>query len=163
VSATFMYSRYVEGISYQAASAAQRVSDIGVIAAGWRYRDAGSLDHTDISGATLGTFHPRDYVAEVGWGQAIYDLSDSEVDVNMGVAARWIHSDYLLHADGYSGDIGIQSRVYSGPYAYDLAATAQNMGRGHAAPEADLALPGGRRPVQQRPLRGHRRGVRHGD
>ncbi len=127
-SADFMYSTYVEDISYQSGVAAQRISDTGVIAVGYRYRDIGNITNTDISANTLGTFHARDYVGELGWGQSILDLSDSEMDVSMGVVARWVHSDYLLHADGYGGDLGIQSRIYKGAYTYDLSIVAQNMG-----------------------------------
>ena len=129
-SATFMYTPYVAGINYQSAEVAQRISDTGVLAGGFRYEDYGSINNTDLAGNTLGTFNPRDFVTEVGWGQNIYDLSDSEVDVTMGVALRWIHSDYLLNADGYSGDLGAQGRFYTGPYSYDLSAVAENMGVG---------------------------------
>lgn len=130
LSATFMYSRYVQDITYQSAAVAARVNDTGVFAAGWRYRDIGLIDHTNLAGDNVGTFRPRDYVAEAGWGQSIYDLSDADMDVYMGIAGRWIHSDILQHADGYAGDIGIQSRLYVGQYAYDFGFVAQNMGLG---------------------------------
>lgn len=129
-SASAMGGDYVAGIKYGALYAAQRVNDASVLGAGVRYRDVGQIAQTDLAGNSLGNFHPRDYVAELGWGQSIYDLSDSEVDVKMGVAARWIHSDYLLHANGYVGDIGIQSRFYTGHYNYDLGFAAQNIGVG---------------------------------
>jgi hypothetical protein len=129
-SATFMYTPYVADINYQSVEVAKRVSDTGVLAGGFRYQDYGSINNTDLAGNTIGTFHPRDFVSEVGWGQNIYDLSDSEVDVTMGAAMRWIHSDYLLNADGYDGDLGAQGRFYTGPYSYDLSAVAQNMGVG---------------------------------
>lgn len=140
-SAGLMYSKYVEDISYQSASLAQRVNDSSVIAAGWRYRDIGSIDHTDISGNALGTFRPRDYVAEIGWGQSIYELSDSEADITMGVVARWIHSDYLLHADGYGGDLGIQSRFYNTRWPLDAGFAVQNMGRGQKFDKERDTLP----------------------
>lgn len=140
-SAGFMYTRYVEDITYQSASLAYRLTDSGVLAGGWRYRDIGTIDHTNLAGDHLGSFHPRDYIAEAGWGQSIFDLSDSDVDINMGVAARWIHSDILLHADGYSGDIGLQSRFYSGRYAYDFAFVAQNMGIGQKFDKTRDTLP----------------------
>ncbi|MBI5631158.1 MAG: PorV/PorQ family protein [Elusimicrobia bacterium] len=141
ISATFMYSRYVQDITYQSAAVAKRVSDNGVLAAGLRHRDIGEIDHTDLAGRTVGTFHPRDYVIEGGWGQAIYDLSDSEMDISMGVAGRWIHSDYLLHGDGFGGDIGILSRFYSGRYIYDVAFVAQNLGQGQKFDQVRDTLP----------------------
>lgn len=132
LSAAFMYTNYVADIAYQSGVVAKRVNDVGVIAGGFRYLDAGIVQHTDISGNDLGTVRPRDYVGELGWGQSVYDLSDSEVDVNIGVAGRWHHSDYLLHADGYSGDIGVQARFYHGSYAYDFAFVAENIGLGQS-------------------------------
>lgn len=140
-SAAFMYSRYVADISYQSAMAAGRLNDLGVIAGGIRYRDIGSISNTDLAGNSIGTFHPRDYVAEVGWGQSVLDLSDSEMDVTMGVVGRWIHSDYVAHADGYGGDIGIQSRFYTSRYTYDLSFVAQNMGMGQKFDQVRDTLP----------------------
>ncbi len=140
-SATFMYSRHVEDISSHAASLAQRVSDTSVLAAGLRYRDIGSIDHTDDAGNTLGTFHPRDYVAELSWGQSVFDLSDSEVEVNLGATARWLHSDYLLQADAFATDFGLQSRFYGWRFPYTLAFVAQNMGKGQKFDQVRDSLP----------------------
>ena len=140
-SAGFMYTRYVADISYQTVQAAGRVNDLGVLAGGVRYQDIGSITNTDLSGTAVGTFHPRDYVAEMGWGQSILDLSDSEVDVTMGVAGRWIHSDYSMKADGFGGDIGIQSRFYTSRYTYDLSFVAQNMGMGQKFDQVRDTLP----------------------
>ena len=130
VSASFMYTRYVEDVTYQSGSYAQRLNDTAVIAAGFRYQDLGSITHTDTSDNDLGKFHPRNYVGELGWGQSVYDLSDSEVDIDVGASVRWIHSDLLEHADGYAGDLGVQSRFYSGRIPFDMAFVAQNMGMG---------------------------------
>jgi hypothetical protein len=140
-SAGVMYNRYVADISYQTIQAAGRINDVGVLAGGVRYQDIGSIAQTDLSGNQVGNFHPRDYVAEMGWGQSVLDLSDSEVDVTMGVAGRWIHSDYVLHADGYGGDIGIQSRFYTSRYTYDLSFVAQNMGMGQKFDQVRDTLP----------------------
>lgn len=129
-SASFMYSRFVEEISYQSMHGAVRLTDVGVLAGGLRYRDIGLVEHTDIGGNPRGTFRPRDYVAELGWGRSVLDLSDSDIEVAMGVTGKWIHSDYLLHADGYGGDVGVQSRFYGRRLTYDLAFAAQNLGIG---------------------------------
>lgn len=130
VSAQFMYSPYAADISYQSASYAQRVNDTIVVGGGWRYQDFGNIDRTDVNDQTLGTFHPRSYVVEAGWGQSIYDLSDSDADLAVGVAARWIHTDMVLNSDAYSGDVGVQARMYTPSNHYDLGASFQNMGRG---------------------------------
>ncbi len=121
---------HVADMSYQSASFAYRWNETVVLGGGWRYLDGGNIDSTDISGIKRGQFRPRSYVGEVGWGQTVYDLSDSEMELTVGATARWIHSAYLLHADGFGGDIGMQARFYSGPFLYDFAATVQNMGNG---------------------------------
>jgi hypothetical protein len=140
-SAGFMYTRYVADITHQAAHFAGRVNDAGVLAGGMRYRDFGKITHTNLAGNSLGSFQPRDYVAEMGWGQSVLDLSDSEMDVMMGVAGRWLHSDYLRHADSFSGDIGIQSRFYTSRHTYDLSFVAQNLGQGQKFDRIRDSLP----------------------
>ena len=93
LSATFLHARHVADISYSAGAVAHRINDASVIGAGIRYLDAGGITRTDINGLNTGTFNPRSYVAEIGWGQSVYDLSDSEMDVAMGVTAKAIRTD----------------------------------------------------------------------
>ena len=111
-SATFLHTQYIAGITYNAASVAGRVNDSSVVGFGVRYLDAGAITRTDINGQERGQFHPRSYLAELGWGQSIYDLSDSEVDVAMGVTVKFLHTDLLEHANAYAGDMGVHSRFY---------------------------------------------------
>ncbi|MFA6002723.1 MAG: PorV/PorQ family protein [Elusimicrobiota bacterium] len=130
ISTSFMYSRHVQDISYQSLSYAQRINPESVLGAGLRYQDLGSIRHTDDSANNLGDFHPRNYIAELGWGQAIYDMSDSEMSIDLGVTGRWIHSDLLMHASAFGGDIGLQSHMTGHAIEYDLAAAVQNIGVG---------------------------------
>lgn len=142
LSATFMHAQYVADISYDAGAVATRVNDSSVFGAGVRYLDAGSIAQTDVSGLSQGTFHPRSYVGELGWGQSIYDLSDSEMDVAMGVTARAIRTDLgLKTANGYAADFGIQSRFYSSVQTYDVALTIQNIGSGQRFDQVRDTLP----------------------
>ncbi|MBI4375948.1 MAG: PorV/PorQ family protein [Elusimicrobia bacterium] len=140
-SAAFTYNRLVADMSYQAAAAAQRISDGSVLAAGLRHRDAGDITRTDLAGNDRGSFRPRDYILDLGWGQGIFDLSDNDMDVLMGVAARWIHSDYGETADALAGDIGVIARFYTGLLPYDVGFSAQNMGRGQKFDKARDHLP----------------------
>lgn len=130
LSATFMHARYVADISYNAAAAAARINDSSVIGGGVRYLDGGAVDRTDINGLTRGTFTPRSYVAELGWGQSIYDLSDSEMDVAVGVAAKVIRSDFGETANGFASDYGLQARFYTAAQTYDVGVAVQNLGMG---------------------------------
>lgn len=129
-SATFLHTQYIADVTYQAASVAKRVNDTSVMAFGVRYLDGGAITRTDINGLTKGQFHPRSYLAELGWGQSIYDLSDSEVDVAMGVTIKYLHSDLLKHSNAYGGDFGLHSRYYGTTRTYDIAVAIQNMGVG---------------------------------
>lgn len=130
-SATAMHAQYVADISYDAGYYAQRLNDASVLGGGVRYLDAGSIPQTDINGFNVGYFHPRAYVGDIGWGESVYDLSDSEVDVAMGVAGHAIHTDLGdAKANGYAADFGVQSRFYGSAYTYDLAMAIQNAGIG---------------------------------
>ncbi len=142
LSTTFMHAQYVADITYEAVSYAQRVNDASVIGAGVRYLDGGTVPQTDLQGTQNGTFHPRSYVAEFGWGQSIYDLSDSEMDVTMGVAGKAIRTDLgLATANGYAADIGIQSRFFTTALAYDVAFAVQNIGTGQKFDQVRDTMP----------------------
>jgi len=80
-------NEYLAGIRLQYIAGAQRISDLAVVGAAVRYMDIGAIDGTDINGTASGQFHPRNYVSEVGWGQSIVDLTDSE-----GGTSRWASS-----------------------------------------------------------------------
>ena len=130
LSATFLHAQYVAGVTYNATSIAKRVNDSSVLAFGLRYLDIGAITRTDINGLDRGEFHPRSYLAELGWGQSIYDLSDSEVDVSMGVTVKYMRSDLVEHASAYGGDFGVHSRYYGNVWTYDMAVAIQNLGIG---------------------------------
>ena len=130
-SATGMHARYVADIAYSAAALATRINDSSVLGAGVRYLDAGSIVRTDVNGLDMGKFRPRTYVGELAWGQSVYDLSDSEMDVSMGASGRAIHTDLGgYEATGFAGDIGVLSRFYTAERTYDVGVAVQNMGSG---------------------------------
>lgn len=142
MSATFMHAQYVADVTYDAGSYAARINDASVIGAGVRYLDGGTVPQTDINGVDRGSFHPRSYVGELGWGQSVYDLSDSEMDVAMGVTARAIRGDLgLKTANAYGADFGIQSRFYTATIPYDIAAVVQNVGVGAKYDQVRDTLP----------------------
>ena len=142
LSTTFMHAQYVADITYEAVAYAQRVNDSSVIGGGLRYLDGGTIAQTDLNGTGTGSFHPRSYVAEVGWGQSIYDLSDSEMDVAMGVSGKAIRTDLgLATANGYAADIGIQSRFFTTALAYDVAFAIQNIGTGQKFDQVRDTMP----------------------
>jgi len=130
-SASFMFADYVAGITYNTLSYAQRVNDSSVFAGGLRYLNGGTIPQTDINGVSNGTFTPYDLVGEVGWGQSIYDMSDSQSDILMGVSAKVIRSSLGdATATGFAGDIGALAHLYTTERSYDLGFTLQNVGPG---------------------------------
>lgn len=141
LSSSLMYTPYMAGINYQAGEVAKRVSDTDIVAVGFRSQTYGSIPQTDINGNSLGTFAPRDSVAELGWGANIPDLSDNNIDMSMGVSARWIHSEIVQTANAYGGDFGVQARVYHGDSFYDFGITAQNIGQGTKFDQIQNVLP----------------------
>ena len=142
LSATAMHARYVADITYNAGAVAARVNDTSVMAAGGRFLDAGKIDRTDVNGLQTGVFRPTSYVGELAWGQSIYDLSDSEMDVSMGAAARAIQTDLGgYRAIGYAGDIGVLSRFYSAVRTYDVGMVVQNLGIGQRFDEVRDTMP----------------------
>jgi hypothetical protein len=154
LSATVLHAQYIADITYNAAAVAARVNDASVLAIGVRYLDAGSIARTDINGVGRGSFTPRSYLAEVGWGQSIYDLSDSEVDVALGVAAKYLYTDMVEKASGYGTDFGVQSRFYGSARTYDVSLALQNLGVGQRFDQVRDTLParlrfgGGVRPTK---------------
>ncbi|MFH1726475.1 MAG: PorV/PorQ family protein [Elusimicrobiota bacterium] len=130
ISAAAMHNEYFAGIRMQHFTYAQRATDTSVFGAAIRYMDVGEITNTDINGNTIGTFHPRNYVYEVGWGQSITDLSDAEREVSMGIGGRYFHSDLVAHADGFSGDVGIQAHYTDVYLPYHFGLVLQNIGQG---------------------------------
>ncbi len=153
-SATVLHAQYIADITYNAAAVAMRVNDSSVLAFGVRYLDIGAITRTDIDGHTLGEFHPRSYLAEVGWGQSIYDLSDSDMDVAMGVTVKYLRTDMVERANAYGGDFGVHSRFYGTAQTYDVSMAIQNFGIGQKFYKVRDSLPtrvrfgGGMRPIK---------------
>ena len=142
VSASAMYADYIAGITYNAASYAQRINDSSVLGGGVRYLNGGSVPQTDLNGQTVGTFTPSSYVAEFGWGQSIDDLSDSEMDLAMGVTARTIYTSLgTANANGYGGDFGVTSRFYTAATTYDVGFAVQNVGSGQRFDQVRNTMP----------------------
>lgn len=129
LSAVFMRAQYLEEVSYQYAAYAHRLSYDSVIAGSVLLTDIGSISQTDISGNTLGSFTPRDQVYTISYSKAILEFSDKDIDVSVGVSAKYIKSQIVHSAKAYAGDVGIMTYNFS-DIPYRLAVTATNMGGG---------------------------------
>jgi hypothetical protein len=141
-SASFMFADYVAGITYNTLAYAQRIDESSVLGGGVRYLNGGTVPQTDINGVSNGSFTPYDLVAEIGWGQAIYDMSDSQSDVLMGVSGKMIRSSLGdASATGFAGDIGVLSHLYTTERSYDLGLVVQNVGVGQKFDQVRDSMP----------------------
>jgi hypothetical protein len=129
LSAVFMRTQYVANISYQYAAYAQRLGYDSVIAASALLTDIGAIDETNISGDTNGSFTPRDEVYTLSYSKAILEFSDKDMDVSMGVSAKYIKSQILESARTSAVDFGVMTYNF-GDIPYRLAVTVTNMGKG---------------------------------
>lgn len=131
LSAVFMRAQYLDEINYQYAAYAHRLSYDSVIAGSVLLTDIGSITHTDISGDSLGTdsFTPRDEVLTLSYSKAVLELSDKDMDVSIGVSAKYIKSQIVDSAHSYAADVGVMTYNFS-DIPYRLAVTATNMGGG---------------------------------
>jgi hypothetical protein len=129
LSAVFMRAQYVADISYQYAAYAQRLSYDSVVAASALLTDIGAIDETSISGDTIGSFTPRDAVYTLSYSKAILELSDKDMDVSMGISAKYIKSQILESAHSYAADFGVMTYNF-GDIPYRLGVTITNMGGG---------------------------------
>lgn len=136
-----MHNEYLADIRFQYLSYAQRINETSVLGGAARYFDGGSIDNTDISGNKVGTFRPRSYVAEIGWGQTINDLSDAERDITLGVNLKYLNSDMIAHADGWATDIGMQAHYTDTLMPLNISAVLQNLGRGQKFEKVRDTLP----------------------
>ena len=140
LSAVFMRAQYLQNIGYQYAAYAQRLTYDSVVAGSVLLTDVGSIPETDISGNTLGSFTPRDQVYTISYSKAILEFSDKDIDVSIGVSAKYIKSTILNSAKAYAGDVGIMTYNF-GDIPYRLAVTATNMGGGLSYDQESNPLP----------------------
>lgn len=140
-SAAYMHHRYVADITFNYLAWARRVSDLSVVGASLRQMDAGDIPGTDISGNSVGSFRPRSYAFEAGYGQMIPDLADFEREVSLGVALRFLRSEMVAEANGYAGDVGIQAYYDNAYFPSRFGAVIQNFGRGQRFDRVRDALP----------------------
>jgi hypothetical protein len=129
LSAIFMRTQYVADISYQYAAYAHRLSYDSVLAGSILMTDIGSIDRTDVDGNSLGAFSPQDQVFTLSYSKAILEFSDKDMDVSVGVSAKYIRSKIVESATAYSGDLGIMTYNFAN-IPYRLGVTMTNLGSG---------------------------------
>ena len=131
LSAIFMSAKYVQDISYQYAAYAHRLSYDSVLAGSVFMTNIGAIDQYDIDGKQTGTgtCSPRDQVFTLSYSRAILEFSDKDMDVSIGVSAKYIKSQIVQSAHAYAGDLGIMTYNFTN-IPYRLGVTMTNLGSG---------------------------------
>jgi hypothetical protein len=95
----------------------------GGVAVGFSYFDAGSIDETESdAGATVGSFHPADGAASVGYGRQIRGWA-------MGLAGKFVTTRVVNSDSTFAVDVGLlapglwANRVHVGAAAKNLGGT----------------------------------------
>jgi hypothetical protein len=129
LSATFMRTQYLADVSYQYAAYAHRLTYDSVIAGSIFLTDIGAIDRMDMDGTKRGTFSPSDQVFTLSYSKAILEFSDKDMDVSIGVSAKYIKSQIVESAKAYAGDLGIMTYSFT-DIPYRLGVTMTNLGSG---------------------------------
>ena len=129
LSAMFMRTEYVDDISYQYAAYAQRLSYDAVLGVSIMMTDIGTIAGTDKSRNSIGSFNPQDQVFTLSYSKAILEFSNKDLDVAMGLNAKYIKSEIKEDAKSFAGDMGIMTFNF-GAIPYRIGVMVSNMGQG---------------------------------
>lgn len=140
LSAMFMRSEYVDDISYQYAAYAQRLSYDSVIGISFMMTDIGSIEGMDKSRNSIGSFNPQDQVFTLSYSKAILEFSNKDLDVSMGLNAKYIKSEIRDSATAFAGDMGIMTFNF-GAIPYRIGVVVSNIGKGLKYDQASDPLP----------------------
>jgi hypothetical protein len=117
-----MHSEYLAGISLDHSAFAYSDGKGSAFAVSLGYMNGGKSDRTDIAGADLGSFSPKDYSGSLSYASSLADG-----DVIVGGSAKFLRSTIVESADAWAFDAGVISKhkVMKG---LKLAAVVQNLG-----------------------------------
>lgn len=141
MSATFMQASYLEDMNYQYAAYAHRLNTYSVIAGSILMTDLGKIKKTDVNGTYNGeTFTPRDQVFALSYSRGIQELSDRDLDISMGVTAKYYSTKIVEQAAGVAFDMGVMG-YYFANIPYRLGFVMQNLGTGPKFDQERSPLP----------------------
>lgn len=129
LSAMFMRTEYVADINYQYAAYAQRLSYDSVLGISFMMTDLGTIEGFDPSKNPTGSFNPQDQVFTLSYSKAILEFSNKDLDVSMGINAKYIKSEIKEKATSFAGDMGIMTFNF-GTIPYRIGVVVSNMGKG---------------------------------
>ncbi|MDD4004725.1 MAG: PorV/PorQ family protein [Elusimicrobiaceae bacterium] len=141
MSATFMQASYLADINYQYAAYAHRLNTYSVLACSIMMTDLGKIKKTDVEGTYSGeTFTPRDQVFALAYSRGIQELSDRDLDISMGITAKYYTTRIVEQAAGVAFDLGVMGYYFSS-IPYRLAFMLQNLGTGPKFDQERSPLP----------------------
>ena len=118
-SLSVMHAVWVENITYDWASYAQKVENLGTFGAGIQYLNYGNITQTDATGLETGSFSPADLAVSLAYARKFKG-------VDLGVNVKYISSKITQTASAEAVDLGamyplMNERLW-------LGAAVQNMG-----------------------------------
>jgi len=126
-SVVLMHSAYLADTSFDYASYARHLRNIGTFGVSVQYMNSGEMNETNVSGQKTGTFRPYDIAVSMGFAAYVIGLNKfPEERWTMGASVKIIRSHIVKDDSTIAADIGILT-----PYIFDesmqIAMVAQNL------------------------------------
>jgi len=131
-SLSLMNAAWFEGISYDWASYAQKIENIGTFGIGVQYLSYGAITKTDDTGLDIGSFSPTDLAVSLSYAREFSRL-------NLGMNIKYISSTITKSASAGAIDIGAMYPLMDEKLW--LGAAVQNIGIGAEMQFIDKADP----------------------
>ena len=110
VSLMFMHANYLADISFDYLAFGHKKNNFAFGAA-LSYMDAGDIQQTDVSGNSMGTYKPRDYVGIISMAMKTSSpFSNDEGFFSIGINAKILKSYIIEQANTFAFDIGILNK-----------------------------------------------------
>lgn len=126
-SAMFMHASYLADISFDYLSFARSNGSVAFGGA-MAYLNGGEVEHTDVSGNSLGSYRPSDYAGTLAFAADLGVLGAEEGRLEAGVSGKYISSRLIEKAAAFTFDAGISVRTSVSGKTLRLALVAQNLG-----------------------------------
>lgn len=126
-SVVLMHAFYFGSTSFDYMAYSQKEGDLGAWGISVQYMDSGSIPRTDISGAEIGSFNPRDIAVSLGFACDISGFrKEPEERFVLGATGKIIHSRIVANDTTITADIGLLS-PYFFENRFQMALVAQNI------------------------------------
>ncbi|MHB2026272.1 MAG: PorV/PorQ family protein [Elusimicrobiota bacterium] len=138
-SISLMHAPYIASSYFDYAGYGQNLGGYGAWGLGFEYFSAGSIDQTDPTGASVGSFSPYDLAVSLGYAYRFDGLGFLD-GYSLGVAGKFIESGIMTTAQTEAADLGLLSPGYFDRRLH-WALTARNLGPALKFDQAQENLP----------------------